>query len=404
MATNVPSLTFTSTGVDIPDEDQILDGYFADLDQSFGGGVNLELTSPQGQLAQSASAIIGNKNDQIAYVANNIDPDRAEGRWQDAIGRIYFIERIAATGTVVVGRCFGLVGTVVPAGSAAQDVNGYIYNTTADVTIDSSGYADAIFQNSTLGPIACPIGELNRIYTAVNGWDSVNNLSAGSEGTNVEGRAEFEARRRASVALNARGTPQAIRASVLDVEGVIDAYVYDNFESSPVTIGSTNYEIPEKTTYICVAGGNQDDIAIAIYESKSLGSNLTGDVEVVVEETDGYTQPYPSYTMKWQAPVAARTWFQVSVADDPDLPSNTEQLIKDAISSAFSGQDEGERARIGGAIYAGRYFGAAAGVASDLNILEITMAKNVAADQSSIAYGIDELPSLDEDDITVTFV
>jgi hypothetical protein len=47
------------------------------------------------------------------------------------------------------------VGTVIPAGSTAIDVNGYIYATTDAATIPASGTVDVQFTCQTTGPIAC---------------------------------------------------------------------------------------------------------------------------------------------------------------------------------------------------------------------------------------------------------
>ena len=75
MTTNVPSIQFTEKGVLIPSEADVLAGRQADINSAFGGGVNPGLNTPQGQIAQSGAAIIGNKNDQIAEIANQVNPD-----------------------------------------------------------------------------------------------------------------------------------------------------------------------------------------------------------------------------------------------------------------------------------------------------------------------------------------
>lgn len=141
ITTQVPAITFTSSGPQIPADADILAGVQADQNTAFGGGVNPDLSTPQGQLAQSMAAIISDKNTQILEVINGIDPATNSGRWQDAIARIYFLSRSAGKGTVVTATVSGAVGTVLPAGSTAQDTSGYIYASTASVTIGSTGSA-----------------------------------------------------------------------------------------------------------------------------------------------------------------------------------------------------------------------------------------------------------------------
>lgn len=180
MQTNVPAIQFTDQGPVAPAESSILAGVQADINAAFGGGVNPQLTSSQGQLAQSLTAIVGDKNSDILEVANQVDPDVASGRWQDAIGRVYFLNRIAAT-------------------------------------IPASGQIDVPFQCQTLGPVACPIGALSRIHTAAQGWDRVMNATAGTPGQLVESRAAFEVRRRLSVAVNSVNGVQSVYGAVLNV-------------------------------------------------------------------------------------------------------------------------------------------------------------------------------------------
>src|ERR1700761_9072410 len=108
--TSVPSLTFGDTGFVPPSESSILAGVQADYNAAFGGNLNPALSTPQGQLAQSSAAIIGDCNDNFLLLANNVDPAYASGRMQDAIGRIYFISRIAAQPTALQVACVGLQG------------------------------------------------------------------------------------------------------------------------------------------------------------------------------------------------------------------------------------------------------------------------------------------------------
>ena len=228
MTTNVPSASLGPTGFVAPAESDILTGTQADLNAAFAGNLNPALNTPQGQIATSLAAIIGDANDQFLALANGVDPAFADGRMQDAIARIYFIERIGAQSTVVTGTCSGLTGTLIPIGAQAVDAAGNRYLSTASGVIPAGGSVDLPFACLTTGAIACPIGYLNGIYQAIPGWDSVTNSAAGVLGNDVESRANFEYRRQQSVALNSQGSLASVRAAVLAVPGVLDAYCAEN--------------------------------------------------------------------------------------------------------------------------------------------------------------------------------
>lgn len=404
MTTNVPQVQFTPEGVVLPEESEILQGVQADIDQAFGGGVNPQLSSPQGQLAQSQAAIIGNKNDQIAEMSNQVDPDTSDGRWQDGIGRIYFIERISASGTVVTGTCTGKVDTVIPAGSIAEDTSGYRYYSLTEATIGSTGEVDVDFQCSTTGPVACPAGALYKIFRAQIGWDTITNKTAGTPGVDVEGRADFENRRRNSVAANAVNSPQSILANVLSVDNVLDAYVRDNDSNADITYGVTNFPIPKNSVCVSVAGGDPAMVSAAIWKKKSLGCSYTGGTSYTVQDRDGYEAPYPEYVVSWLTPTASAVFYKVQISASDLLPYDVQDSIKQAIVSAFNGQDGGSRARICSTIYAGRYYAGVSAVDPNVNILSITLGLSATALGTSLAMGIDQRPTLSPNDITVELV
>lgn len=403
ITTSVPSVVIDGTGITLPDESAILAGVQADVNTAFGGGVNPGLSTPQGQLSQSVTAIIGDKNDQIAELVNIVDPDKAEGRWQDAIGRIYFIDRNPAAGTVVSATCTGLVGTVIPAGSLAQDVNGYLYASVADGTISATGTVLIDFQGVTVGPIACPPGALSRVYQQVTGWDTITNISAGTEGVLVESRADFEYRRKNSVAGNAVNSTRSVYAAVLAVDGVLDAYVIDNPKGATVNTGSTNYPVVAHSIYAAVAGGAAADIAAAIWSKKPNGCDYNGTTSAVVNDMD-YSPPRPAYTVSWVTPTAVPIFFTIQIASNAALPSNIIQLVKDATTAAFNGTDGGQRARIASAIYAGRFYAGVSATNANVQILAILLGTTSPGASTSVLMGIDQRPTLDPANITVTLV
>ena len=401
--TAVPSVTLSDTGVAVPDEIDILNGRLTDLDTAMGGGMSKSLTTPQGQIAMSDTAIIGDKNDNLAWLVNQINPDFASGRMQDAIGQIYFIDRIAAVGTTVTATCTGLVDTPIPAGSVAQDSSGYLYYSLADARIGASGSVDIVFQNQATGPIACPIGALNTIYRAVNGWSGITNSTAGVLGNEVESRANFEYRRKQSVAGNSNNQLGAVYANVLAVPGVTDAYVTQNNTGLPVEKGVTDYSLLPHSVYVCAYGGAAADIAKAIWQKLPPGPSMNGNTTYTVVDDVNYVQPYPEYEIRWQTPAAVSVYFRVELANNNALPGDIVARVRAAILSAFNGEDGGTRARIGSTIYAGRYYASVQAIDTDnFDIFSISISRNGSSYLTSASFGIDEVPTLDASNISVT--
>lgn len=404
MSSNVPALQITSTGVVAPEAVTIRDGVLADENIAFGGELDIVTPStPQAYLADQLTTNIRDSNAAIAYFVSQVDPATAEGRMQDAIARIYFIERNGATASVVQALCTGQPGATLQAGALAQDDANNLWASSGAVTFGGGGTATVQFVCLTLGPIELGIGELTKIAQTAPGWDAITNLGAATVGTETETRANFERRRQESVAINARGTPPAIRAAVFAVDGVLDVFVYDNFTNAVLNYGATNYPLAAHSVYVGVIGGDDRAVADAIWSRKDLGCDMNGNTSVTVNDTEGYSYPFPSYMMKFERPASLPILFSVELADNPSLPSNIVDLTKAAILATFTGANGAQRARMGGIIFASNFYAAVAQIDAAVSIIQIKIG-TVTATLDQVAVGIDQAPTLDVDDIAVTLV
>lgn len=402
MTTNVPSVEFTPEGLIVPQESEILAGVQKDFNDAFGGNLNPALNTPQGQLASSQAAMQADANAAFAEFVNQVDPDTASGFMQDAIARIYFLERDEGAPTVVACQCVGNFGTVIPIGAQAQDTSGNRYICIDGGTIPVSGTITLNFANVEDGPIPCPANTLTTIYKAIPGWDTVNNAVEGIMGRFVETRAEFEFRRSNSVALNAHGSKEAIYGAVFNVDDVLDVFVTENVTDAVVNYGATNYPLAAHSVYVGVVGGDATAIANAISTKKDLGCNMNGNTTVVVPDKS-YTPPYPTQDITFNRPDPLPIKFEVQLADSSSLPSNIVQLVQDAIIASFNGADGSSRVRMGGLILASKFYAGVSRIGPEVSILSILIG-TVAPTLNAITAGIDQAPTVSADDIDVVLV
>lgn len=471
VSTNVPAIVWSDAGLTIPAESDVLSGVQTDINSAFGGGLNPALETPQGQLASSLAAIIGDKNNEFLSYVNHVDPQYADGRMQDAIGRIYFLARKGATSTSVSCTLTGAVGAIIYGGSLAQDTSNQTYALTGAVTIGADGTGTGEFQNIATGPIPCAIGTLTQIYQAVPGWDTVMNDTAGTLGQNEESRADFEYRRENSVSLNGKSTAAAIYAEVFDQSNVTDVYVIDNprsvavftgsiatttltvsqmtsgilavgsviigtgvasntritafgtgqggignytvnnsqsissesMASYGVAFGSTNYQLSANSVYVAAVGGLDADIASAIWRKKDLGCAMNGNATVSVIDDSGYSYPYPTYSITFERPTSLAMKFAVQIVNSTQLPANTTELVRAAIIARFNGTDGTTRERIGAMILASRYYTAIQAAVPNAGVVSILIGSSTAT-LTQYQVGIDQAPTIDASNITVTLV
>jgi len=402
MTTSVPTITFGASGFVAPAESAILAGVLADYNTAFGGNLNTQLETPQGQLASSTAAIIADANDAFLTIANGIDPAYADGRFQDAIGRIYFLTRNPASSTVVIGTCTGLPGVVIPTGALAVDTGGNRYAASGPGTIGAGGSVDIQFVCTATGAIPCAVGALSTIYQAIPGWDSVTNATEGVLGSDVEGRAAFEARREQSVAANALGSLPSILGAILAVPGVLDAYVTENVTAGSISIGGVS--VAAHSLYASVAGGTDLDVATAIWSRKSVGCAYNGNTTVTVTDSrSGYAVPYPTYSVTFERPTSLPIKFGLTIRNSPAVPGDYLDQIQDAIIAAFAGDDGGPRARIGSEILALRFFQPVAALGAWAQIISLQIGTSTPS-STYVDVPINQVPTISASDIVVALV
>lgn len=401
--TNVPKLQLTKTGVSVPLESEVLAGVLADINQAFGGGLNTtSLETPQGQLASSQAAVVADKNNQLAELANQFDPKYADGIWQDALARIYFLTRKPATASVAECELIGLVGVVIPAGFFVQDTNGVLWSLQTEVTIPVGGKVTGTFACTESGAIAAPAGSINSVYRALTGLDRVNNLQDATIGSEQESRADFERRRAQSVAVNAHGTPAAVYGEVANLAGVSDLYVIDNVLKTVVTLGATNYSVDPSSIYVAVVGGDNTQIADAIWRKTGNGCSYNGNTTVKLYDNN-YSNPKPEYTIKFMRPAALPVYFEVQVENDGNVPANIETLVRGAIKSAFAAGSD-IRPRIGAHMHAIKFAPKIDAVIGDAHLLSVAIGKSASALGVSLGIGIDQYPTIADANIKITLV
>lgn len=402
--TAVPDVTITENGLLVPDVSDILAGRLTDMTTALGGGASQSLSSPQGQIAQSDTEIIAQTDDKLLCLFNQINPDYSTGRFQDGIGRIYFMDRISAQGTVVTSQCVGKVNTVIPAGSSAIDTNGYIYQSIDEAVIPASGTIDVQFVNTTTGPISCAAGALNQIYRSVSGWDAITNASPGVVGIDVESRIAFETRRKQSVARNSRNQDASTLSKLLETSGVLDAYVWSNRTAATVNKGTTSFPVLAHSIFICVYGGTDEDVAESIFQTYNPGANMNGSTHFTVYDNVNYLPPYPEYDMQWQKATPARVYFNVELDSSLNPPSDVSSQVKTMIANVFNGGYEGiGKARIGSTINAGKYYAPVISISPDtVGILSLEVSLDGTTFSPAATMGIDQVPTIQESDINVT--
>lgn len=395
MTTSVPNIQFTPTGLILPTEQEILEGVLTDINNAFGGGLNRNLETPQGQLASSIAAIISDKNNQIAWLVNNLDPDYSDGIMQDAIGKIYFIKRKGKINSSVTCEFNGLPGTIIPKGFVVKDEQGNEWSLDQEISILENGKVSGTLTAD--GIYGAKANTITQLTQAIIGLDRVTNPQDATPGVDVENRRDFAERYHKSVAINSQGMPASVYANVSKLPGVSDCYVIDNPKDEVVRVGATNKELIRHSIYVAVVGGDDKAIAETIWRYAGNGCDYNGNKTVIVKD-ERYLEPKPSYEIKFQRPSDLPVYFQIKIKRGADL--NAEENIRASILKNF----RESRLKIGTTIFAIGYVADLVGILGKEFLLDVKVGKSGTQFSDQLEVGIDQIPTISENNIKVVVV
>lgn len=166
-------------------------------------------------------------------------------------------------------------------------------------------------------------GEIQSVVSGVDGWVSCYNLDTLTPGSDYESDPEALTRFYAHVdSTKGNATDEAIAAQVRDnVPGVSLVKVKSNR-----TLTTDSSGRPGKSFETLVVGGDDHDVALAVYKSQSAGIQAWGNTEVTILDANGDEQ-----VVGFSRPVAKYLWIKVtgSKYSEEDFPGVA--VLKQAI-------------------------------------------------------------------------
>lgn len=299
----------------------------------WGPNANLSSRSSFGQFMGAVSGPVADVWVLAQTAYNALNPETAEGVLLDNLCALVGVERDDATALDVALVFTGTAGVTVPSGSIVRVNGGARFRTTQDWVIGLGGTVAATATAINAGYLEVGAGTVANIVTAVLGWSSVSGPVADTEGgSDIE--TDLELRRKRRVALQAGGsaTDGAIRAAVVEVDGVEQATVVSN--RSLVTAGG----IPGKAFHTIVyplglSTAIQKEIAEAIYRTMPAGNESYGSEAWTVTDIQGYSQ---SVAFSFATPVTVNVTATVKT-NATYAPADAEDQMEAAVVDLFEG-------------------------------------------------------------------
>lgn len=317
--------TFDANGLQINTVAEDLASLIEAYQAIYGSDINVEANSPDGQALNIFAQMAQDIKELLVQINNSFDPDEAQGTVLDSRCAINYIQRKAATYTytditIIVDRATNLIGMDLDP-DAILNGTGY---TIADnegnyfVLVESQSFVTAgtyvvEFRAKNIGFIQTSIGTITTPIDIILGVTSVNNLtSATITGTDEETDTALRIRRPRSVALASVGFTDSMYSSLYNLDDVQDVLIFEN-----VTSEIDDNDIPPKSYWIIVLGDTDENVAQVIYNKRSGGTDMKGEEEVLVEQSDG-----SYFLIKFDRPVNEELYisFEVeNITGDPTI-------------------------------------------------------------------------------------
>ncbi len=331
----------------------VVNGYASILADNLAGfqniyGVNqfIGVSSPIYQLLSILSAKQADQNNALLLCYNQSSPQTAVGAGLDRAVKMNGLARAAFTySTVSLLLTASSSATVTVNNGFAQDQNGNLWalpNPTAIV----GGSTTVTATCTTPGAITAEPGTITIKSTPVSGWASVTNPAAAVAGNPVETDSQLRARQMVSVALPALTPIAATIAAVLAVKGVTavapgvptpggaQGTSIENPTGAPDSWGN-----PAHSISMVVIGGADADVALAIYQKKTIGCYTNGSTSVVVADpTTGVNN-----TIDFYRPTYVSIFVAITLHGYSATPTTAQQTaVQTAMVAYLTGAAIGE--------------------------------------------------------------
>lgn len=400
----MPDLRFDpNSGVVIPTTQEVRDDLAAQFQDAFRTNendpdLNVDPSSPMGQVVDLVTAEVEAKNAEVAFLANQYNPALATGSFLDALANLYGLTRKLSEPTVVTCVCTGLRGTTIPYGAIVQDGNGnqLRHNVVLGAQIGDSGTVETTFVTVEHGAIEIGAGTVNKIVTVIPGWDSVTNPAAGVLGRDREPDGELYSRMINSYAINANGSVAAIESNLAELDGVLDVIVLENYTNAEQT--QFSLELKPHSIGVCIVGGDDTEIARVIFERKPAGTATTGNAQVTWIDEDHYNAEYVYNIVR---PTAVDFDVQVTFFD-ASMDDVTQQAVKDTITQDFLGELTNARVKLATTVYASRFYRCVQAV-TDSPIKQILIGLDGGELSTSVEIPAIQSPSISDETISLVF-
>lgn len=267
-------LQITDKGITTESLPEILERVSNRFREIYGRDINLDPSTPDGQLIGFFAQEMANANQIISAIVRMLNPYTATGRWLTDRTLYAGVARRGAdysraNNVIVTGN----KGVQLPSGLVLRDGNGNKWVTEIPYRLNQDGSAIIKVRSQELGVYQLSKNDELTTETLVAGIDKIIVDEPSVDGKEEETDGELLVRFMKSHAINNEDDRDGIQASILSLDDVKQCVVYENPTGETDAIG-----VPPHSINAVVVGGSNKDIAMAIIRKKKGGCGMMGEI------------------------------------------------------------------------------------------------------------------------------
>ena len=317
--------TYDDNGVVYDKYADIVTDMSAKAVELLGESINLDQDSAYGHFMQIVA--------ETEAIANEIDQDVFDAGSVENSSGTTLAGNVAFVGVERSGFSYSTISSVqltatkavtVPANTRYGTATNVIFETDEELVITGAGTGTVSCTCTVAGPFDVAIGELNLIKSSVNGISAVTNLTAAVPGVKRQTDAQLKETHTITVATSGENDSAGIYQALYEIP-VTKALVVDNDTDAIVDT------VPANTIRVIVIGGEDEDVANAIWNNKTTGVPTFGS-----ESYECYDSTYgQTKTIYFDRGATEPVDIAINITKQGNFPSDGENTIKEAFATIF---------------------------------------------------------------------
>lgn len=369
-------------------ETQEIENAYKELFNNIFNGINTEPNTPAGQIITSLVEIDTATISAIQDLVNTFFLGGSGNILDNWANTLYRIKRKQAQKGSVLIDIQGIPNTIIPKGFVVSDGT-LQYESQEESKINPNGKAQLTFLQVEASESISIKNTITQIVSNVNGIEAVNNPNSSNAGVLVESDSELYARALNFGSIYKNSSYESILANIANLQGVKKIAGYENYTNQEVVYKGIT--ITPHSFALVVLGGDDNEIAQTICNSKPPGAGMVGDVKVSLEILD------KEYEYSFYRPTNKSIVAQVICETNIYSPASYQQIVKNAIIQYI------DSLNIGDVITQPNLSNAIVAQADGFNIsdVKIGIKDGDPASYQQIELNLNELATISETDIQV---